>query len=111
MNELLIVGHVLTKIIDQHLNFSDALREAVQQASATSSQGLIRSLTSCELHHHRLLDHVVNRFANQLSPSDKFIVQAAIGNNVFVKRLPYEQVMVFLQQFLLEKEVPKTSID
>jgi 16S rRNA (cytosine967-C5)-methyltransferase len=111
MNELLIVGNVLTKIIDQHLNFSDALKEAVQEASASTSQGLIRSLTSCELHHHRLLDHVVNRFANQLTSYDKFIVQAAIGNNVFVKRLPFDQVMVFLQQFLLEKEIQKTSID
>lgn len=111
MNELLIVGNVLTKIIDQNLNFSDALKAAVQEASATASQGLIRSLTSCELHHHRLLDHVVNRFANQLSSKDKLIVQAAIGNNVFVKRLPYDQVMAFLHQFLLEKEIPKTSID
>lgn len=111
MNELLIVGNVLTKIIDQNLNFSDALKAAVQEASATASQGLIRSLTSCELHHHRLLDHVVNRFANQLSSKDKLIVQAAIGNNVFVKRLPYDQVMAFLHQFLLEKEIPKTSIE
>jgi 16S rRNA (cytosine967-C5)-methyltransferase len=30
---------------------------------------------------------------------------------VFLKRLPYEQVMVFLHQFLLEKEIPKASID
>jgi 16S rRNA (cytosine967-C5)-methyltransferase len=111
MNEFLIVGNVLTKIIDKNLNFSDALKEAVQESSASASQGLIRSLTSCELHHHRLLDHVVNRFANQLTSHDKFIVQAAIGNNVFVKRLPFDQVMVFLQQFLLEKEIPKTSID
>ena len=111
MNELHIVGHVLTKIIDQHANFSDALKEAVQEASASASQGLIRSLTSCELHHHRLLAHVVNRFVNQLSSHYKFVVQAAIGNNVFVKRLPYDQVMVFLQQFLLEKEISKISID
>ncbi len=111
MNELHIVGNVLTKIIDHNFNFSDALKEAVQEANVSASQGLIRSLTSCELHHHRLLDHVVNRFANQLSAMDKFIVQAAIGNNVFVKRLPYDQVMIFLHQFLLEKEIPKTSID
>jgi len=111
MNELHIVGHVLTKIIDQNFSFSDALKEAVQEASASVSQGLIRSLTSCELHHHRLLDHVVNRYASQLSAMDKFIVQAAIGNNVFVKRLAYDQVMIFLHQFLLEKEISKTSID
>jgi 16S rRNA (cytosine967-C5)-methyltransferase len=111
MNELLIVGNVLAKIIDQKLNFSDALKIGVQEANATTSQGLIRSLTSCELHHHRLLEHVVNRFANQLAPIDKLIVQAAIGNNVFVKRLPHDQVIVFLNQFLLEKEIPKISID
>lgn len=111
MNELLIVSQVLSKIIHQHFNFSDSLKITVQESSMATSQGLIRSLTSCELHHHRLLEHVVNRFAHQLLPQDKLIVQAAIGNNVFVKRLPYEQVMVFLHQFLLEKEIPKASID
>jgi 16S rRNA (cytosine967-C5)-methyltransferase len=111
MNELLTVSNVLTKIIYQNQNFSDALKEGVQEASTPTSQGLIRSLTSCELHHHRLLDHVVNRFVNHLVPQDKLILQAAIGNNVFIKRLPYDQVLVFLNQFLLEREVSKTSID
>jgi 16S rRNA (cytosine967-C5)-methyltransferase len=111
MNELLTVSNVLTKIIYQNQNFSDALKEGVQESITTTSQGLIRSLTSCELHHHRLLDHVVNRFVNHLVPQDKLILQAAIGNNVFIKRLPYDQVLVFLNQFLLEREVSKTSID
>ena len=111
MNELLIVGNVLTKIINQHLSFTDALKESVKEANVTSSQGLIRSVTSCELHHHRLLEHVVNRFVNHLIPQDKLILQAAIGNNVFIKRLPFDQVMVFLNQFLLEREVPKIIID
>jgi 16S rRNA (cytosine967-C5)-methyltransferase len=111
MNELLIVGNVLTKIINQHLSFTDALKESVKEANVTSSQGLIRSVTSCELHHHRLLEHVVNRFVNHLVPQDKLVLQAAIGNNVFIKRLPFDQVMVFLNQFLLEREVPKTIID
>lgn len=111
MNEFYIVSSVLNKIIQQQFNFSDALKQAVQEANNGTSQGLIRSLTSCELHHHRLLEHVVNRFANQLAPHDKLVVQAAIGNNVFVKRLPHDQVINFLQQFLSEKEIPKASID
>lgn len=111
MNEFFTVSSVLNKIIYQQFNFSDALKQAVQEATNGTSQGLIRSLTSCELHHHRLLDHVVNRFANQLAPLDKLVVQAAIGNNVFVKRLPHDQVIIFLQQFLNEKEIPKASID
>ncbi len=111
MNEFFTVSSVLNKIIYQQFNFSDALKQAVQEATNGTSQGLIRSLTSCELHHHRLLEHVVNRFANQLAPLDKLVVQAAIGNNVFVKRLPHDQVISFLQQFLNEKEIPKASID
>ena len=111
MNEFYTVSSVLNKIIQQQFNFSDALKQAVQEANNGTSQGLIRSLTSCELHHHRLLEHVVNRFANQLAPHDKLVVQAAIGNNVFVKRLPHDQVINFLQQFLSEKEIPKASID
>jgi 16S rRNA (cytosine967-C5)-methyltransferase len=111
MNEFFTVSSVLNKIIHQQFSFSDALKQAVQEANNGTSQGLIRSLTSCELHHHRLLEHVVNRFANQLAPLDKLVVQAAIGNNVFVKRLPHDLVIGFLYQFLTEKEVPKASVD
>ncbi|MFZ9704336.1 MAG: hypothetical protein ACO3BB_03620, partial [Bacilli bacterium] len=105
MNEFLIVGQVLSKIIDEHLAFSDALKSIMQTLPKGPSQGLVRSITSCELHHHRLLDHVVNRFVPMLVPQDRYIIQAAIGNNVFVKRVPYETTIAFLESFLTEKQI------
>ncbi|MFZ9782030.1 MAG: hypothetical protein ACO3C8_02270 [Bacilli bacterium] len=105
MNEFLIVGQVLSKIINEHLGFSDALKSIMQTLPKGTSQGLVRSITSCELHHHRLLDHVVNRFVPMLVPQDRYIIQAAIGNNVFVKRVPYETTIAFLESFLTEKQI------
>jgi 16S rRNA (cytosine967-C5)-methyltransferase len=107
MNELTLVSQVLSQIIDQNLHFSDALKNVVQQSPIPVSQGLIRSLTSCELHHHRLLEHVVNRFVPNLSKEDRLYIQAAIGNNVFVRRLPLQDVVIDLQAFLTNRQISK----
>ena len=111
MNELTLVSQVLSQIIDQNLHFSDALKNVVQQSPISVSQGLIRSLTSCELHHHRLLEHVVNRFVPNLSKEDRLYIQAAIGNNVFVRRLPLQDVVIDLQTFLTNRDIAKPIID
>lgn len=111
MNELTLVSQVLSQIIDQNLHFSDALKNVVQQSPIPVSQGLIRSLTSCELHHHRLLEHVVNRFVPNLSKEDRLYIQAAIGNNVFVRRLPLQDVVIDLQTFLTNRQISKPITD
>lgn len=111
MNELTLVSQVLSQIIDQNLHFSDALKNVVQQSPIPVSQGLIRSLTSCELHHHRLLEHVVNRFVPNLSKEDRLYIQAAIGNNVFVRRLPLQDVVIDLQAFLTNRQISKPITD
>jgi 16S rRNA (cytosine967-C5)-methyltransferase len=87
------------------------LKNVVQQSPIPVSQGLIRSLTSCELHHHRLLEHVVNRFVPNLSKEDRLYIQAAIGNNVFVRRLPLQDVVIDLQTFLTNRQISKPITD
>ncbi len=111
MIEYRIVSQILQKIVQDKVPFSDALKSGLLASPKNISQGLIRSLTSCELHHHRLLVHVADRFIKELSIEDRFIVQAAIGNNVFVKRMPHEITLSFLKEFLTEKKVAETNID
>lgn len=105
MIEYILVSQILQKIILEKVPFSDALKAGLSTAPKSISQGLIRSLTSCELHHHRLLEHVIERFLTQLQTLDRYVVQAAIGNNVFVKRIPHETTISFLNQFLKEKGI------
>lgn len=105
MIEYILVSQILQKIILEKVPFSDALKAGLSTAPKSISQGLIRSLTSCELHHHRLLEHVSERFLTQLQTLDRYVVQAAIGNNVFVKRIPHETTISFLNQFLKEKGI------
>lgn len=111
MNELTLVSQVLSQIIDQRHNFSDALKQVVQQSPTPVSQGLIRSLTSCELHHHRLLEHVVQRFFPNLPKEDRLYLQVAIGNNVFLKRLPQQDVVNDIQIFLNIRNTPKPVLE
>jgi 16S rRNA C967 or C1407 C5-methylase (RsmB/RsmF family) len=109
MNECIIVSDILQSIILEHVPFSDALRRGIQKHEASANQGLIRSLTSCELHHHRLLSHVANRFIPGLPVNDRLVIQTAIGNNVFVRRLPVDKVQIFIDQFLLERGVDESA--
>jgi 16S rRNA C967 or C1407 C5-methylase (RsmB/RsmF family) len=110
MTELLLVGQILQRIIEKKLSFSDALKQGIQAESQSVSQGLIRSITSCELHHHRILEHAVLRFFPSLPLADRLVVQAGLGNNVFVRRLPQDQVQNFLTQFLMSKDISADAI-
>lgn len=111
MKELLIVRDILLTIMQTHLTFSDALKKTIQANNAQSNQGLIRSLTSCELHHHRLLGHVTQRLLPSLTLEDQLVIQVAIGNNVFVRRLPIEEIKSFIKGYLLERGIDPIVID
>ncbi len=111
MIEFTLVSQILHKIIHEKVQFSDALKLGLLNASKSISQGLIRSLTSCELHHHRLLVHLCDRFISELPVEDRYVVQTAIGNNVFVKRIPHEATILFLKAFLGEKKIAQDRID
>ncbi len=111
MIEYILVSQILHKIIHEKIQFSDALKAGLANAPKSISQGLIRSLTSCELHHHRLLAHVCERLLSELSEVDRYIVQTAIGNNVFVKRIPQDSTIIFLKSFLNEKKLPEDRIE
>lgn len=111
MIEYTLVSQILHKIIQDKVPFSDALKSELANAPKSLSQGLIRSLTSCELHHHRLLVHVCERFTSELTQADRFVVQTAIGNNVFVKRIPHEETILFLKHFLKEKKISEDRIE
>jgi 16S rRNA C967 or C1407 C5-methylase (RsmB/RsmF family) len=111
MIEFTLVSQILHKIIHEKVQFSDALKLGLLTASKSISQGLIRSLTSCELHHHRLLAHLCDRFLFELAVEDRYVVQTAIGNNVFVKRISHEDTILFLKAFLSEKKIAQDRID
>lgn len=111
MTELLITRDILTYIMQEHVPFSDALKRGMEQSNNSVNQGLVRSLTSCELHHHRLLTHVVQRYLPTLPLADQLVVQIALGNNVFVRRLPNDTVQQFIKSFLIEKAIDPVVID
>jgi 16S rRNA (cytosine967-C5)-methyltransferase len=103
---------ILLEIIEQHTSFTDAVKKVTQGMTLDHGiHGLIRSLTSCELHHHLILDHVVNDFFPTLSLSLKLLVQVAVGNLVFIKRLPEPEVIEFLTSTLQSVQMDTTLIN
>lgn len=117
---------ILLDIIDNDHNFSQSLRQVFGKDSVDMTvQPLVRSLTSCELHHHLLLEHVVNKHFPNLTLAQRLLIQVVIGNNVFIKRIPYADAIEFIngqllsfgideqevEQFLLDVEPGKQLID
>lgn len=97
MLPIIYARDILVDIIEQHSSFTDAVKKVTQGASLDAGvHGLIRSLTSCELHHHLILEHVTQDYFPSLSNSLKLLIQVAAGNLVFIKRLPEQEVVDFL---------------
>jgi 16S rRNA (cytosine967-C5)-methyltransferase len=102
---------IIHEIIQHETSFTDAVKKVTQGADLDSAtHGLIRSLTSCELHHHAMLDHVVNEFFPNLTLQEKLLLQVATGNLVFIKRLPETDVVNFLTETLQGFNIDMTLI-
>lgn len=103
---------ILIEIILNGHPFTDAVKKVLRDSKLDFNvQGLIRSLTSCELHHHLLLKHVVNLFFSELEEDKKILLQTAIGNQVFIKRLPEAEVTQYIKEFLENNGVAQDKID
>ena len=103
---------ILLEIIQQQTTFTDAVKKVTQGTNFDpGTHGLIRSLTSCELHHHLMLEHVVNEYFPSLSYSLKLLMQVAVGNLVFIKRLPEQEVIDFLTSTLQSSQIESSLIN
>jgi 16S rRNA (cytosine967-C5)-methyltransferase len=103
---------ILLEIIEGKQSFSAAVRAVFSRSAVEFSiQSLVRSLTSCELHHHLLLQYAVTKRFSNLTSSDRLMLQVVLGNVIFIKRIPYEESITFMKRHLLELGVAETDID
>lgn len=106
MVELQVTQEIISKIVFEKRPFSDALSDVFSTKNLSSSHvSLIRSLSSCTLHHYRLLFHHVDRYFPMLTIQDKLYLMIAVGNNVFIKRIDAEVIFQNIQHFLTSKGV------
>ncbi|MFA5235795.1 MAG: hypothetical protein WC399_03005 [Bacilli bacterium] len=103
---------ILLEIIEGKQSFSAAVRTVFSRSGVEFSiQGLVRSLTSCELHHHLLLQYAVTKRFPDLSISNQLLLQVVLGNVIFIKRIPYEESISFVKRHLLELGRAEPEID
>jgi 16S rRNA (cytosine967-C5)-methyltransferase len=112
---MLVLTHardILAEIIFNQLPFTEAIKKIFKQSNVDfASQSLVRSLTSCELHHHLLLSHLVETNFPSLDKEDKLLLQTALGNNIFIKRITIEEVEKFIKDFLISKSISSLDIE
>jgi 16S rRNA C967 or C1407 C5-methylase (RsmB/RsmF family) len=112
MNELFIARDIVKEIVLQKLSFTDAVRTIVgRQGTEGIPLSLVRSLASCELHHHLLLEHYIKNHFPNLSIDDQLLLQIFVGNQVFIKRIPPETVASFMTKFLSNIGIDATKIE
>jgi 16S rRNA (cytosine967-C5)-methyltransferase len=101
MNEFLIASEILYSIFHQSYHFTDGFKHHISLHKLDpSSTSLVRSLTSCHLHHSLILRHYVDRFFPDLEEKDKLLLEVYIGNHVFVKRVGQDTSSKLLMETL-----------
>jgi len=89
---------ILALIIGEDQTFSNAVRTIFAQKQVEqSAHPLIRLLTSCELHHHLLLDYVAKKYFPTLPDADRLLIQVVLGNIIFIKRIAYDESWAYLE--------------
>jgi len=103
---------ILIEIIENKQNFSAAVRQVFSQNQVEMSvQPLVRSLTSCELHHHLLLEYVIKKYFPQLNDHDRLLAQVVLGNIVFIKRVPYNEATTYMKDLLVAHQIDEQTIE
>jgi 16S rRNA C967 or C1407 C5-methylase (RsmB/RsmF family) len=106
MIEIQLAQDVISKIVFEKRSFSDALSDVFSSKTLNNNQlSLIRSLSSCTLHHYRLLFHHVDRYFPMLTIEEKLYLMIAVGNNVFIKRIEADTVFSLIQQYVTARNI------
>lgn len=108
MNELELSKNVLLKIIEQDIPFASALKSSFKKD--ITIDGTVRSnvtaLVGCELRHHYLLSHLMEKYFGDAEFSKTVFARFLIANQLFLKR--YQNKDIYL---LAVKDLPKDQLD
>lgn len=111
MLELTLAQSTLEKILYEHIGFTEALSSTLDASSLSGQQlALVRSLSSCTLHHYRLLHHHVERYFPSLTISQKLLIMIVVGNTIFIKRIHEQTIFTFLTDYLFKLEQSSETI-
>jgi 16S rRNA C967 or C1407 C5-methylase (RsmB/RsmF family) len=100
MQELDLSEKILADILDNDVQFSEALKKVFQSdASIRSERSLVAGLVGCELRHHLLFAYLTEPLTGY-EVADKRVLALALGDLYFFKRVPTDQILSALKSKL-----------
>src|SRR5574344_2012015 len=100
MQELDLSEKILADILDNDVQFSEALKKVFQSdASIRSERSLVAGLVGCELRHHLLFSFLTEPLTT-FEVADKRVLSLVLGDLYFFKRVPNEQILAALKEKL-----------
>src|SRR5574344_2074480 len=100
MQELDLSEKILADILDNDVQFSEALKKVFQSdASIRSERSLVAGLVGCELRHHLLFAYLTEPLTGY-EVADKRVLALALGDLYFFKRVPTDQIRSALKSKL-----------
>ncbi len=98
MEEITLAHQALEKIVLQKMAFTEALYQ-IQDGTKKPLVSLVRSLTSCYLHHQRFLDYIAFRHFPTLTSQQRLLISLILGNAIYIKRIPGDVTLPFLTTY------------
>lgn len=105
MNSQLLAKDILSKIINENVPFSLALKQAFKHNQVSKEEKSIISATvGCGLRHYLVLERIIKDTYPEIESEALFALLIAIANILFIKRISVEESSDFAQSFLKEED-------
>lgn len=104
MKELVLASEGLNKIFVENVTFKKVLKLLFPQNSSDKKYlNNVSSLIGCELRHHLLFEVLLNKEKDNLSLDEQILVNLALANHFFLKRLDESECQKYVKEVLKDK--------
>lgn len=111
MREIEFAANILNDIIYNDVPFSTALKEASKNiANLSKIKSTVSALVGCELRHHILFENIILDKDVELTNEEKCLAYVVLGNNLFLKRLPNDDTIKYLEEKIKDKIAPLKEV-
>ena len=106
MNQQTLAKNILSKIINENVPFSLALKQAFKREQVSKEdRGAISALVGCALRHYLVLERIVKDQYPDIESEAMLALFVAISNALFIKKIDVNECNEFAQSFLKEEDI------
>ena len=105
MNTQLLSKDILSKIINENVPFSLALKQSFKHHQVSKEEkSIVSAIVGCALRHYLVLERIIEDHYPEIESEPLFALLVAISNILFIKRIDQEESVNFAQSFLKEED-------